>query len=142
MAEPTAHDRAGTCEHCGRPREPLTMDLPLGLGARTWLAECPCAEPRRLAEVRQRQFEETRTRTRQLLGESGIGVRHRDARFETFAVTAASRPIVDACRRYVERFGDDGTGRSEEHTSELQSQSNLVCRLLLEIGRASCRERV
>src|SRR2546430_10573398 len=25
-----------------------------------------------------------------------------------------------------------GTGRSEEHTSELQSQSNLVCRLLLE----------
>src|SRR2546430_3187034 len=31
--------------------------------------------------------------------------------------------------------GDDGAlrmGRSEEHTSELQSQSNLVCRLLLE----------
>src|SRR2546427_6306105 len=25
-----------------------------------------------------------------------------------------------------------GTRRSEEHTSELQSQSNLVCRLLLE----------
>src|SRR5438270_6470603 len=25
-----------------------------------------------------------------------------------------------------------GTHRSEEHTSELQSQSNLVCRLLLE----------
>src|SRR2546430_13712117 len=36
--------------------------------------------------------------------------------------------------------------RSEEHTSELQSQSNLVCRLLLEkkkrhnnrVGRVSC----
>src|SRR2546427_6838030 len=29
--------------------------------------------------------------------------------------------------------GDEGPGgRSEEHTSELQSQSNLVCRLLLE----------
>src|SRR5688572_32419405 len=27
---------------------------------------------------------------------------------------------------------DGGVGRSEEHTSELQSQSNLVCRLLLE----------
>src|SRR5688572_27166926 len=27
---------------------------------------------------------------------------------------------------------DDGYRRSEEHTSELQSQSNLVCRLLLE----------
>src|SRR2546430_7025187 len=26
----------------------------------------------------------------------------------------------------------DQRGRSEEHTSELQSQSNLVCRLLLE----------
>src|SRR2546430_12179422 len=34
-----------------------------------------------------------------------------------------------------ERYGDryhDGRPRSEEHTSELQSQSNLVCRLLLE----------
>src|SRR2546430_9678380 len=31
----------------------------------------------------------------------------------------------------VQRAGRDG-GRSEEHTSELQSQSNLVCRLLLE----------
>src|SRR2546430_7802678 len=28
--------------------------------------------------------------------------------------------------------GDGGGLRSEEHTSELQSQSNLVCRLLLE----------
>src|SRR2546430_13645364 len=27
---------------------------------------------------------------------------------------------------------DDAVARSEEHTSELQSQSNLVCRLLLE----------
>src|SRR2546427_4772933 len=27
---------------------------------------------------------------------------------------------------------DEGDQRSEEHTSELQSQSNLVCRLLLE----------
>src|SRR2546430_3366308 len=29
----------------------------------------------------------------------------------------------------------DGAQRSEEHTSELQSQSNLVCRLLLEKKR-------
>src|SRR2546430_10846928 len=28
--------------------------------------------------------------------------------------------------------GDERRKRSEEHTSELQSQSNLVCRLLLE----------
>src|SRR5688572_33192115 len=30
------------------------------------------------------------------------------------------------------RSGFRPAGRSEEHTSELQSQSNLVCRLLLE----------
>src|SRR2546430_13389932 len=33
---------------------------------------------------------------------------------------------------YMERVGDRSPDRSEEHTSELQSQSNLVCRLLLE----------
>src|SRR2546427_3396223 len=32
----------------------------------------------------------------------------------------------------VDRDRGVGTARSEEHTSELQSQSNLVCRLLLE----------
>src|SRR2546426_3367354 len=31
--------------------------------------------------------------------------------------------------------------RSEEHTSELQSPCNLVCRLLLEKKKKSCRER-
>src|SRR5205085_11393965 len=30
------------------------------------------------------------------------------------------------------QLGELGHARSEEHTSELQSQSNLVCRLLLE----------
>src|SRR5256886_4808617 len=34
-------------------------------------------------------------------------------------------------RTQTEALGDDPV-RSEEHTSELQSQSNLVCRLLLE----------
>src|SRR2546430_5678196 len=33
-------------------------------------------------------------------------------------------------------------GRSEEHTSELQSQSNLVCRLLLEKKKATARLKV
>src|SRR2546430_12026401 len=32
--------------------------------------------------------------------------------------------------------------RSEEHTSELQSQSNLVCRLLLETKKTTLRGRV
>src|SRR2546427_1306963 len=31
-----------------------------------------------------------------------------------------------------ETLGPRGLDRSEEHTSELQSQSNIVCRLLLE----------
>src|SRR2546430_3632849 len=31
--------------------------------------------------------------------------------------------------------------RSEEHTSELQSQSNLVCRLLLEKKKKTCTYR-
>src|SRR2546430_13268984 len=44
--------------------------------------------------------------------------------------------LADLVRRAelrVARFGGSANGdRSEEHTSELQSQSNLVCRLLLE----------
>src|SRR2546427_1541820 len=42
----------------------------------------------------------------------------------------------EACGGRIRRHGmgflDGGRTRSEEHTSELQSQSNLVCRLLLE----------
>src|SRR2546430_5105073 len=34
--------------------------------------------------------------------------------------------------RYIYQLIQRHMGRSEEHTSELQSQSNLVCRLLLE----------
>src|SRR2546421_13018247 len=46
--------------------------------------------------------------------------------FETILAAARAAPEL--------RFRQDGTGapRSEEHTSELQSRSDLVCRLLLE----------
>src|SRR2546430_14866628 len=37
--------------------------------------------------------------------------------------------------------GGDLAQRSEEHTSELQSQSNLVCRLLLEKKKKTTRQR-
>src|SRR2546430_10957730 len=37
-----------------------------------------------------------------------------------------------ALPRRLRSPGHASTARSEEHTSELQSQSNLVCRLLLE----------
>src|SRR5688572_30877214 len=42
---------------------------------------------------------------------------------------AKAAPAVTTARRDDARRGEE---RSEEHTSELQSQSNLVCRLLLE----------
>src|SRR2546430_12299595 len=42
-------------------------------------------------------------------------------------VQSHDRQIIAAEREYFAV-----SGRSEEHTSELQSQSNLVCRLLLE----------
>src|SRR2546427_8811880 len=37
------------------------------------------------------------------------------------------------------KFRGGRLSRSEEHTSELQSQSNLVCRLLLEKKKSSSR---
>src|SRR2546427_5836476 len=40
--------------------------------------------------------------------------------------------VERVARLVAERRGGRAAGRSEEHTSELQSQSNLVCRLLLE----------
>src|SRR6266478_7286436 len=43
----------------------------------------------------------------------------------------AEQLLVDDCADRPTFDRDAGT-RSEEHTSELQSQSNLVCRLLLE----------
>src|SRR2546430_4246067 len=47
---------------------------------------------------------------------------------------AAQGALVGAAKAsYLPRHSIGGSvGRSEEHTSELQSQSNIVCRLLLE----------
>src|SRR5688572_32024374 len=52
-------------------------------------------------------------------------------RGDVLLVAGHLQPACDRRRRHL----DDGPAlerRSEEHTSELQSQSNLVCRLLLE----------
>src|SRR5206468_2070777 len=48
---------------------------------------------------------------------------------ESFAAAAGRAGIGEGV--YVVAYGNGG-GRSEEHTSELQSRSDLVCRLLLE----------
>src|SRR5690242_21333590 len=47
---------------------------------------------------------------------------------------AEDRRVVEEAPRRVRRHVPEGAhrGRSEEHTSELQSHVNLVCRLLLE----------
>src|SRR5690606_6522261 len=54
----------------------------------------------------------------------GIGTRYSD--FTTASKTAFQNPGVSFININIAEF------RSEEHTSELQSRENLVCRLLLE----------
>src|SRR2546430_7832237 len=43
---------------------------------------------------------------------------------------------------FCDRMPPDLEKRSEEHTSELQSQSNLVCRLLLEKKKNQARQHI
>src|SRR5256886_11681695 len=50
------------------------------------------------------------------------------------SLDAGEDAVQDALVRAFDRLADCRE-RSEEHTSELQSQSNLVCRLLLEKKR-------
>src|SRR5688572_32216185 len=57
--------------------------------------------------------------------------RSREVPFER-AERAEQRPPHRLGRLVLPQDAHDGRMRSEEHTSELQSQSNLVCRLLLE----------
>src|SRR5688572_32036627 len=52
------------------------------------------------------------------------------ARYVTMFWKAPLKPIATSAD--PETTGSSDGARSEEHTSELQSQSNLVCRLLLE----------
>src|SRR5690242_21236770 len=53
---------------------------------------------------------------------------------EGFPTSAALSPVVTPATPVTPVWGGGGGvgGRSEEHTSELQSHVNLVCRLLLE----------
>src|SRR2546427_9255621 len=48
------------------------------------------------------------------------------------SAVAAERARTDSLRALIRVENERIRARSEEHTSELQSQSNLVCRLLLE----------
>src|SRR5258707_6123209 len=62
-----------------------------------------------------------------------FGFMERAGRLAIVDILAAKRRLVDELGRVTENvFPDFGFGRSEEHTSELQSRQYLVCRLLLE----------
>src|SRR2546430_13374307 len=56
---------------------------------------------------------------------------NRQVRWIVFGDSREPREIESAVGP-PKRVSEIGLRRSEEHTSELQSQSNLVCRLLLE----------
>src|SRR5688572_31854444 len=53
------------------------------------------------------------------------------------AARIAGRPCEEALQMML-----DDRVRSEEHTSELQSQSNLVCRLLLEKKKTKIKKKI
>src|SRR5436309_12429536 len=58
-----------------------------------------------------------------------------DTEVETFVVRDLPESSFHVLRQIVEQNAanfDDLSQRSEEHTSELQSRENIVCRLLLE----------
>src|SRR2546430_12464911 len=56
---------------------------------------------------------------------------------DDFTVTETVKVAVPPASRLTEAETSPEPDRSEEHTSELQSQSNLVCRLLLEKNKST-----
>src|SRR2546430_10202077 len=60
----------------------------------------------------------------------------RSAAFENPAEFLGEKLAIAGDELTVRQIAEVFTKRSEEHTSELQSQSNLVCRLLLEKKKA------
>src|SRR2546427_4482714 len=66
------------------------------------------------------------------LGEDRVRLREAVAGGELGAGVDHGHPVAHQLGQPMEGDRDVDGPRSEEHTSELQSQSNLVCRLLLE----------
>src|SRR5690625_5326932 len=52
-----------------------------------------------------------------------------------------SRGLMHCLWEILDNAVDEALGRSEEHTSELQSRGHLVCRLLLEKKKQTHRSR-
>src|SRR5688572_32343712 len=89
-----------------------------GFSCRTTIAPCRGLEQTRLLSLDSVDFP----------AGACIVARH-DTRLGRFA---RRRQVADSRRTHRCHDGGVFRVRSEEHTSELQSQSNLVCRLLLE----------
>src|SRR3712207_7606627 len=64
--------------------------------------------------------------------ERRIGYRFRDRGLLEHALTHKSKAHEDPSGGVIDNESLEFLGRSEEHTSELQSRQYLVCRLLLE----------
>src|SRR5688572_31006194 len=61
-----------------------------------------------------------------------LSLRGFDGNFKRFLLIVALFTLSNSSDSFLILRARDSGVRSEEHTSELQSQSNLVCRLLLE----------
>src|SRR2546428_14136612 len=71
-----------------------------------------------------------------VLGLKAVNCQSGDLLAQEQVTAAAKEKVLDALGYAVTKLrgklGESLATRSEEHTSELQSESNLVCRLLLE----------
>src|SRR5690554_7581009 len=76
-------------------------------------------------EYKQEEINKLQKRFQILIQES-------DDVFEIIDPDGTIRYISEATERVIEYKVEERVGRSEEHTSELQSRPHLVCRLLLE----------
>src|SRR6266478_3556463 len=92
-----------------------------------------------ILEHLRKVLERADPKTARLLIENNAGLGGSvGARFEEIArmLDGLGDPRVgvcfDTCHAFASGYDERTPARSEEHTSELQSQSNLVCRLLLE----------
>jgi DNA replication protein DnaC len=116
LAPPTADNGAShpdeprTCQRCGHRVEVFTLELPMGLGPRTFTSECPCERERRAAVARERAAGEHRERVRACFRQSGIGRRHEAASFENFVTSPATAAVVEVCRAFVAAFPQGGKG--------------------------------
>src|ERR1022692_4442007 len=68
---------------------------------------------------------------RDALASEGVLLLAREDRLEAYR-RLSLRPGAELTRASILKIGESLDARSEEHTSELQSPCNLVCRLLLE----------